>query len=116
MDELEVERHDVLVGLAAALLELVGLEVTASLQAADGSTAVLLFGRLEQGIEIPWRRDEVLVLVVGGGNLLIRASEVAKVDRWSFEVAGRSYASVCVSFRDGTSALIHQDVEGGGSV
>jgi hypothetical protein len=113
MGELEVERHDVLVGLAAALLELVGRPVTASVQTADGTTLVLLCGRFERAFELPWQADEALVIDVGGGSVLIRADEVDDVDRWRFQVEGERFASACVYLRDGTSVLIHQDIEVG---
>jgi hypothetical protein len=113
MGELEVERHDVLLGLAAALLELVGRAVTASVQAADGTTLVLPCGRLERAFELPWQADEALVVDVGCGSVLIRADEVDEVDCWKFQMEGKRFASACVYLRDGTSVLIHQDIEVG---
>jgi hypothetical protein len=116
MGELEAERQEGLSAVAGALLGLVGSEVTASVQAGDGSTRVLLFGRLERALEVPCGGDEALAVLVGSGDLLVRASEVEEVDRWSFRLEGERYASVCVYLKDGVSVLIHQDIEpdGGG--
>jgi hypothetical protein len=111
MGEPETERNAGLSAFAGALLELVGCEVCASVQAADGSTLVLLGGRLERAVEIPWRAEEVLAVMVGGGSIVVRGSEVEDVDRWSFRFEGVPCASVCVYLKDGTSLLIHQDIE-----
>lgn len=109
MDELRAEREQVLCDLAATLLELVGCEVTASLQAPDGCTLVLLGGELERALELP-SRGEALAVIVGSGSVLIRADEVEEIDRWTFAVDGERYASVCVYLRDGSNVLIHQDI------
>jgi hypothetical protein len=110
MGDVRAEREEVLCEVAGALLKLVGSEVTASLQAPDGCTLVVLGGELERGVELPWRGEEALGLMVGSGSVLIRAGEVAEVDRWSFGVDGERYASVCVYLRDGSSVLINQDI------
>ena len=96
--------------LAAALLDLVGREVTASVQPPAGRTVAMVCGTLDRGLEIPWRRDDVLVVMVGAGSVLIKADDVDEVDRWSFRVSGESYRSVCVYLKDGTSLLIEEDI------
>ena len=113
MDELRAERDEVLRALALALLGLVGRQVSASVQAPDGSTVMLLCGVFERAFELPWRHEEGLVVAVAGGSVPIRADEVDELDRWSVQASGERYQSVCVYLRNGTSVLIQEEIEPG---
>ena len=99
--------------ICRALHPLIGVEVDASVRDPGGATLCLHTGALERVCELPWLRDEVLLIGVGReGSLRVRIGEVERVERWSVPVLGREYASVAISLGSGCWVLIAEDFAG----